>query len=278
MINIIIILIIFLIIVLSKKKKEYFNKNNWFVKRNFIKKKELLKFTNKNLIKEIGNNNVKIKLFNDHLIKEDIGSYAYSSTKKFTLNKILKNKSNDNIKYQYISLLSNTNPVDLWFNKNTKKIISKINKSFNKKNSKYKVKLRINTVPWIYRSHFDCESNYSVILNGSRTFLLFKYDEDINKIRNLLLEIANLNVKEIISILKKYNIKDYEIIKLNTGDLIYIPIKIWHFVEITEKENNIGIMINFIFTNNIIDSINCSKKFNKIWSKQAKKCKFNKCL
>tara|TARA_Y100000994_G_scaffold246001_1_gene248507 strand:+ start:4768 stop:5661 length:894 start_codon:yes stop_codon:yes gene_type:complete len=287
LITIIIILLIGIILILTLKYNSIKNNTkiggnfteDWFNIPKFITTEKLNQFNIDNLINTIGDNKVNISFFNNnHIIKKDIGSYPYSISNKYTLNKILKyTKYTHNIAYQYKTILSDTsnNYVDQWFFNKVKYITSKINNIYNIDNKLHILKLRINTIPWNYKTHFDCYDNYSVLLNGRKTFLLFKYNTtNITKINILLYKLQNLSIQNIIPILETYNIK-YDIYTLLPGDMIYIPKYIWHYVS-DNTTGNVSILLNYLTTDD--DGHKCNKLFNTLWPQQAQQCKTNRCL
>jgi len=258
------------------------NNEEWFIKKKFILPEELKEFSVNNLINILGNSKVKIAVFNNNIkvTNNDIGSYS-TTILYGKLNKILYNNNNNNFSYQYKTVLENIhkNEVNKWFYKKIEKIILKIKTNYNKKSKESLIKLRINTVPWVFKTHFDCENNYAILLSGVKKILLFKYNkisiDNLKEINTFLLTLYNLKIDDIVIVLKKYNI-NYEIYTLYPGDLIYIPQYVFHYVEDVKSRDNVSILVNYLIYNK--NNNKCSNIFRSIWKKQSNNCKYNNCL
>ncbi len=127
-----------------------------------------------------------------------------------------------------------------------------------KKNDRYQIKLqifkpypgflRISSSNWKFPFHFDCTENVIIQLYGKRKFIL-----------------------------KKSNKKTEYM--LNPGDILYIPMSYYHSVK-EYSGSNLSIMCSFDVTKEGKSQKvkQCTRKFDKLWPIQSKKCTTNNCL
>ena len=205
--------------------------------KNFIPNNILKKFK-----KQIMLNNEKdteVVLLEYINSKFNASNYKKIKFHDFMNNKKYTNKSN--IKYQIKSSFKNIDKLNFYFDSIIKKIAYKINK---KTNTEFKLsEFRISKKNWSFPYHIDCKYQILLQLNGIR----------------------HLNVKN--------NGKEEKYI-LYPGDIVYLPIGIFHSVPTTSTEFNVN--LNLVDSNRF--SVNCTKKFNKLYKKQSKRCKINNCI
>ena len=207
---------------------------------DFRLSKAILKYFNTNtFIKNTGNYKILISKY----YKNNLVASKYIST---TINNFLKHPQNsDYIRYQ-IKQIFNNNELSKYILKYAYYPTIKYLK-LNKNNVKPGF-IRISLNNWIYRYHYDCISIIMVQLIGTRTVYTKNNRNDKKYIKNIL----------------------------KPGSLLYIPIGVYHQVEVPSELNvNFTIIVNEK-DKNIIKA--CKKKFSNSYKIQTLHCKYNNCI
>lgn len=130
--------------------------------------------------------------------------------------------------------------------------------------------VRVCSGNWDFKSHFDCDDNRIVCIYGSKRFLVFDMYDHPNEL-DILEYTKNMPIDILKPFLEKRKIKVQDHY-LQPGDELYIRARIYHRVESNESSIIIGHAPTLKCTKR------CQDKFNKIWPKQGKICKNNRCL
>ena len=129
--------------------------------------------------------------------------------------------------------------------------------------------IRVCSSNWNFDAHFDCIDNTIVILDGSKTFLIFDIFRH-NLEMKILDDMKSKSLEESKKVLNKYGIK-WACIKVNKNETFRIKERIYHKVESIVP----NILLNIKQSSN--DDI-CVDHFDNVFKKQAENCKNNYCL
>ncbi len=130
--------------------------------------------------------------------------------------------------------------------------------------------VRVCSGNWDFKSHFDCDDNRIVGIYGSKRFLVFDMDDHPDELY-ILEHTKNMPIDILKPFLEKRKIKVHDHY-LEPGDELYIRAGAYHRVE----SNGSSIIIGHAPP--IKNTKRCQDKFSKIWPKQGKICKNNRCL
>lgn len=230
---------IFIIIIVLYK---YINNKETYINysNDFRLSEDILKyFKKKTFIKNTG----KYKVLISKYYKNNLAASEYIST---TINNFLQYPKNSNcIRYQIKQIFDN--------NELCKYILKyayyptikylKLNK-----NNVQPGFIRISLNNWTYRYHYDCISIIMVQLIGTRTVYTKNKRNDKKYIKNIL----------------------------KPGNFLYIPLGVFHEVEVYSELNvNFTIIVNENSEKVIND---CKNRFKNSYKIQTKKCKYNNCI
>ena len=255
--------------VLQTKKKS-------FVRKGYMK--NVKRFSKENMLKLHGNKEIVMSSFSGKTDERDMMSYPDNCCLK-KLSAMYDNKEEGKmLQYKVHVPLKDGDKVNSWFHNETKDVAESVCEEF-KRDDEMSLKVddlwvasidpRINSNPWVFRTHFDCYDNYAIMLAGKeKNVLLFNNPiRTVKKTREFLSELVACDMMGMTNVLAEKEV-EFEIECIKPGDLLFIPAGMWHYVEAGEGDPSV--LLNVAFGGDE----EMSRFFDRVWFRQALNSKF----